>query len=341
MTPVRRAILAYDEGAEKGDVAARDVFAQLGAVEAALAGFGMETERLAVGLDFARLKPSIIRVAHALVFNLVESLDGADRLQTLFPMLLESWGTPFTGSGSAAMLLSNHKVLAKAVLAGVGAPVPDCCFMDAAGRMVFLPEGEKAGGCWIVKPLESHASLFMDDSAVGKYADEKDLGGRLRELRAEHGMEFFAERYIEGREFNLSLVEEEGGARVLPPAEIVFAGFPAGKPRIVGHAAKWDEDSEDFRNTRRTFGTVGNEPDLAASLANLARAAWRAFGLSGYARIDFRVDAAGRPFVLEANANPCLAPAAGLAAAAGEAGWSFGELCERIVGAALLRASAG
>lgn len=332
-----RALLAYDAAAADSDAASRDVFVQLDAIEAALAVAGPATERVAVGLDFARLKAVVAGDPQALVFNLVESLDGVDRLQTLFPMLLESWGTPFTGSGSQAMYLSNHKVLSKTVLAGAGVPFPACCFLDASGRSAFLPEADGVEGRWIFKPLEAHASLFMDDAAVGEFADAARLGDRLRELKARHGVDFFAERFIDGREFNLSLVEDGEGIRVLPPSEIVFVDFPAGKPRIVGYAAKWDETSEEYRNTPRVSGTLADGPDLAAELARLARASWDAFGLSGYGRVDFRVDAAGRPFVLEANANPCLSPDAGLALAAAEAGWSYAELCARIIEAAVQR----
>ena len=336
MNRFRQTLLAYDVAAEEGDSASRDVFTQMEAIEGVLAEMDMPTERLPVSLDCARLKERIVPapdVPPPLVFNLVESLDGADRLQTLFPMLLESWGIPFTGSGSQAMYLTNNKVLAKTVLTGAGAPFPACCRLNARGNAVLLPEDADIRGRWILKPLESHASLFMDDSAVDDFTDLRAIGKRLGELGERRGMTFFAERYLEGREFNISVVEDGGEPRVLAPAEILFLNFPADRPRIVGYAAKWDEESEEYKNTPRAFGTLEKEPELAEELSRLAKIAFRAFGLSGYARVDFRVDASGQPCILEANANPCLSPDAGLAAAAAESGWSYAALCGRIIAA--------
>jgi D-alanine-D-alanine ligase len=120
---------------------------------------------------------------------------------------------------------------------------------------------------------------------------------------------------------------------VLPVPEIEFVDFPAGKPRIVGYAAKWDETSFECRNTRRRFVDPGQEPGLCAGLGRLALDCWQAFALGGYARVDFRVDHAGNPWILEVNANPCIAPDAGFAAAAAHAGLGYREAIRRIVAA--------
>ena len=74
-----------------------------------------------------------------------------------------------------------------------------------------------------------------------------------------------------------------------------------------------------------------NEPELAEKLKQLALACWNLFGLSGYARFDFRVDPAGKPFVIDVNPNPFLAPDASFAVAAAEAGLSYQNLIGRIV----------
>ena len=63
----------------------------------------------------------------------------------------------------------------------------------------------------------------------------------------------------------------------------------------------------------------------------MALRCWRLFKLSGYARVDFRVDSGNRPWVLEINANPCLSPDSGFFAAAARAGLSFREVVKRIV----------
>jgi D-alanine-D-alanine ligase len=63
----------------------------------------------------------------------------------------------------------------------------------------------------------------------------------------------------------------------------------------------------------------------------VAQQCWQLFGLRGYARIDFRVDEAQQPYVLEINTNPCLSPDAGFLAAAGQAGLSLTDVVQRII----------
>jgi D-alanine-D-alanine ligase len=180
-------------------------------------------------------------------------------------------------------------------------------------------------GLWIVKSAEEDASFGLDDGAV---VDAGDVPARAAHCAARYGGAWFAERFIEGREFNLSVLEENGEAHVLPVAEIAFEHWDESRPKIVSYAAKWDEQADEYRGTVRRFT---REPLLEAELSRLALACFRLFGLRGYARIDFRVDAQNRPFILETNANPCLAPDAGFAAAAARAGIAYPDLIEKVL----------
>jgi D-alanine-D-alanine ligase len=111
---------------------------------------------------------------------------------------------------------------------------------------------------------------------------------------------------------------------------MLFVDFPDGVPHIVDYAAKWDAASHAYHHTPRRFGLPAEDGPLVAALRALALRAWDLFGLRGYARVDFRVDAAGRPFMLEVNANPCLAPDAGFMAAAAQAGYDASAVIERL-----------
>lgn len=334
--------LLFDVDALSGDAAARDVLTQLEAVEGALRELGHVAVRIPVDLDLKKFKRRMLGMRPGLAFNLVESLDRSDRLQAVVPMLLEDWRLPFTGSGSVAMLASNDKVASKRVLAQRKLPFPACAWLER-GELRFMPDGPEADPSrfdWIVKTRDSHASLFLDDDSIVRRPDEGALAERLVGAEAAYGAAFFAEQYIEGREFNLSVIEDAGGIpRVLPAAEISFAGMPAGKPHIVGYAAKWEEESAEHKGTQRVFPNGADDAVVIAAMADMARSAWKAFGLGGYARIDFRVDGAGNPFILEANANPCLSPDAGLAAAAEQAALGYTGLINGIVAAGLRRTS--
>jgi D-alanine-D-alanine ligase len=186
----------------------------------------------------------------------------------------------------------------------------------------------------ILKAVWEHASCGLDDGNVILQGDASVVAGRLAEFAARSGRPCFAEQFVEGREFNLAILEGPRGPELLRPAEIDFAAFPPGKPRIVGHRAKWVAGSFEFDHTPRRFDFPDQDRPLLARLGDLALACWRQFGLRGYARVDFRVDSRHEPWILEINTNPCLAPDAGFAAALARSGIPYPQAIQRILDAA-------
>ncbi len=290
---------------------------------------GFLTDIIAVGLDAGEIEDLKGRNP-SLVFNLVDAVKGDGRLAPEVPAMLDAAGLPYTGANANAWRGTLSKLATKEKLAEKGLPTPPWS-SDGQG---FDP-----GAPVIVKPIWEHGSLGLDDGSVVTAAEATGvIAERETRLQTAH----FAEAYVEGREFNLALLQHRRGPHVLPMAEILFEHWGEGRPRIVGYDAKWSPESAAYTGTPRRFGLERNEPDLAARLKELAFACWRLFGLSGYARVDFRVDGDGRPWILEVNVNPCLTPDAGLAAAALEAGLSYPRLIGEIVDAvpATLPASA-
>ena len=264
--------------------------------------------------------PSLLaRSAPDIVFNLVEGVDGQGRLAPIAPEMLAALAARFTGATAKAMALTNDKPLTKRKLREAGLATPD---------WAVPPDWEGLGhGKWIVKAALEDASLGLDDQCVVEAAKVK---ARATQCANRFGGDWFAERYIEGREFNIAVLD----GRVLPMAEMRFEHWPEGKPRIVGYDAKWEEDSAGWNGTVRAFGVERDEPRLADALKDACENVWDLFGLSGFARVDFRVDRDGTPLILEINTNPCISPDAGFAAAAAEAGMSYETLIEAIVEAA-------
>jgi D-alanine-D-alanine ligase len=304
----------------------QDVLAEVDAVCAALVRLGYEPVPLALDLDLSAAARALSDLRPALVFNLVESVGGRGQLIHLGSALLELIDLPFTGAGTAAMVATSNKVLAKRLMRAAGIPTPTWVEWPEAARGA-LP----AVPC-IVKSVWEHASIGLSEASV---VPPQRLATVLAEHREVCGGEWFAEEYVEGREFNVALVEDEDGPAVFPVAEIRFLDYPAGKPRIVDYRAKWQADSFEYRHTVRSFGLERDEPDLAVRLTDLARQCWTLFGLNGYARVDFRVDVDRAAWVLEVNANPCLAPDAGFAAAAVQGGWSLDRLVDSLAARAL------
>jgi D-alanine-D-alanine ligase len=301
----------------------QDTLAQVDHVSSVLASLEFDVEVLAADLDLGALRSGVRGRRPSCVFNLVESLGGDGRLIHLAPVILESLGQPFTGCGSQAMFLTTHKQLAKQWMRASGVPTP-ASFSPGCGPT-------EGGGTWIVKSLCEHASFGMDDGCVvaGTEAAER----RLAQSRDAHGGDWFAEEYIDGREFNIAVLEIDGAPSILPVAEMTFVDYPSDKPRIVGYAAKWDTEAPEYHATQRVFPRLSRSE--RAALDQVVIDCWRIFGLRGYARVDVRMDAAGIPYVLEVNANPCLSPDAGFAAAAEKAGFDAGQVTGRLVRAAM------
>jgi len=260
------------------------------------------------------------------VFNLVETVEGSGRFIHFAPSLLDHLAIPYTGSSTEALFTTSNKLLAKKMLQSSGVRTPQWFSADDLKRNKPAVEGN-----FIVKSIWEHASIGLDDASVVCAGSFGDLAREIESRREKLGGDCFAEAYIEGREFNLSLLAGENGPDILPPAEIRFDRFPAGKRKLVGYRAKWSTGSFEYQNTPRCFDFSADEEPLIRRLRDIAGECWRIFGLRGYARVDFRVDDAGVAWVLEINANPCLSPDAGFFAASKEMGLHYREVVRRIV----------
>ena len=302
----------------------QDVLVEVASISDCLTTLGYQPVTLPLTLDLDGARTVIERLKPAFVFNLVEAIGGQGRLIHLATALLDSIAVPYTGCRTEAMFLTSSKPLAKRLMAQAGIETPAWIDPDKLG-------GARASfpGPYIVKSVWEHASIGLDRESI--VSDPRRLGEVARKRRRMLGGDWFAEAFIEGREFNVSVIAGPRGPEVLPPAEMRFIGFPPDMPRIVDYSAKWDEDSFEYRHTVRSFDLEPDDGPLVQRIAERVKACWRLFGLSGYARVDFRVDAAGIPHVLEINANPCISPDGGLVAAAQRAGLTQVDLVARIV----------
>ena len=295
-----------------------DTLVAANAVATALKELGYSTEIVALSSDLAEIEALPAR-RPLLVFNLVDAVDGDGKLAPIVPARLDAFGIPYTGCDTSAWRETLSKLDTKARLAETGLPTPNWS-EDGAG---LDPQARV-----IVKPVWEHGSLGLEETSVVPGAEAPQI---IAERNERWTTEHFAESFIEGREFNVAMLGGAEGVDVLPIAEITFEDWEEGRPRIVDYEAKWVPDSDVYAGTPRRFGLEETAPALAARLTLLAQASWILFGLSSYARIDFRVDAEGRPYILEVNVNPCLSPDAGFAAAAGEAGLAYEDMIGRIV----------
>jgi D-alanine-D-alanine ligase len=264
------------------------------------------------------------------LFNFVESLRGVAELESAIRGAMSVRGIPVTGAPLEGLANCLSKPRARALATAAGVPVPaGCVIASATDDASSLPHP-----C-IVKPAAQDASHGIDAASVCSTPAET----KARALKLiERGLgPALCEQFVDGREYNVSMIElVEGGTRTLktlPIAEITFDGFPEGAPRILTYAAKWEQESVEYK------GSVSVEakdltPELAAALTKHANAAFRALNLSGYGRVDFRVDAAGHPYAVDINPNPDFSRGAGFHLAGERAGYTYEDLVEIVVRAA-------
>ena len=326
-----RVAIVHDDAGPRDAPDALDVLDQARVVQNAVIALGHTTKCFPCTLDLACVMDGLTAWKADLVFNLVESLEGRGRLIHLPPYCMDAMGIPYTGARAEAMLFTSHKVMAKKWMASAGIPTPAWVgpYPETIGQTAM---SGKASATWIIKSVWEHASIGLDEKSIVKGATPETAFSLLPARASQLGGSCFAEQFIDGREFNLALLAGPGEVQVMPPAEIVFKDYGADMPHIVDYAAKWEKNSFAYEHTARRFDFPPADEPLLAVLAVLAGRCWEAFGLGGYARVDFRVDADGRPWVLEVNANPCLSPDAGYAAALAQAGLPFSEAVRRIIG---------
>ena len=326
--------IVHDAVGESDAPDAQDVVVQADAVARALGDLGHTVCRIACSLNLLAVTAELRSRQVDLVFNLVESIGGQGRLIHLLPFCLDALPLPYSGAPAEAMMLTSSKTMAKAWMAAGKIPTPAWVgpWPGTDGRRDEAVSGRAA---WIVKSVWEHASIGLGPQSLVRNAGPEEILGQLKPRAAELGGACFAEHFIAGREFNLSLLADPEGPQVLPPAEIIFEGYTPEMPRIVDYRAKWDQSAFEYHHTPRRFAFAASDAGLLARLAELALRCWDHFGLKGYARVDFRVDDAGAPWVLEINANPCLAPDAGFAAALAKAGIPYADAIGRIVAASL------
>jgi D-alanine-D-alanine ligase len=295
-----------------------DTFVQAKELSACLCSLGHDPVAAQYLDHGARTEAMLRAIAPDVVLNLVEDVPEGSAYLCIVTELLERMGLRYTGARTKPLAALGDKRAMKAAIVAAGLPTP--------ATLETAPSDAR----FIVKSATEHASLWLDHASVVTGADE---ARRLLEQKARQlGGEWFAEVFIEGREFNVALLEIDGGTRTLPVAEIRFVGRDCSRPRILTYASKWSMGSDDFESTPPIF--PAREIPLFDKLERLALAAWAAFGITGCARVDFRVDEEGRPFVLEVNANPCLTSDAGFCLSAAEAGLTQTDIVAALLAAA-------
>ncbi|MCX6285113.1 MAG: D-alanine--D-alanine ligase, partial [Bacteroidetes bacterium] len=219
-----------------------DVVRQMRFIKKALSVLGYESFAVPFDIHLDEVIAQLKKMKPLVVFNLVEMMEGTGALLHISPSILNVLKIPYTGVQLEAMFLTTSKVLGKQQMRLHGLPTSDWYTLDQLGKL-------KKDETYIAKPIWEDGSLGLDEENIFK----GNNNAYIQKLKKLNPKEIFIEQFIEGREFNLSVLGGKKGPQVMPPAEILFKDYPEGKHHIVGYKAKWTEDSFEYNHTPRTF----------------------------------------------------------------------------------------
>lgn len=294
-----------------------DVLDQVGHIENHLVELGIKVDRKGITDRFMDEIAVIAAAKYDFVFNLVESINNKGELNYFIPAVLNLYSIPYSGNPLEAMFITTNKILAGSTMtkAGIGHPGS-----YKVSQWKELVPGRK----YIVKPIWEDGSLGITSDSVFTCSP-----GFEQKLDGMDDAHWFIQDFIDGREFNMSVLGGSKGPEVMPPAEIVFVDFDESRPRIIDFKAKWEMESFEYVNTPREFPAL--DKAIEKKLKETAINCWNLFGLKGYARVDVRTDSDNNVYVIEVNANPCISPDSGYVAATKQGGYKFTEVLGRIL----------
>lgn len=255
-----------------------------------------------------RLKP--VRGAD-LGFLVLHGLDGEGGL---LQAVLELGGLPYTGSGVLASALAMEKASAKRVLQGAGIPTPRFETLEFQTPEDRRNEIEALGAPVVVKPSRVGSSVGLRTAG-----DFDDVRSAVAEARR-HDRCVLIEEMLPGREFTVGVVGEPDGVGL----------EPLGVGEIVTGSGLFDYHAKYTPGVAEEIFPADVPESLARELRQLSVETHRALGLRDFSRVDFRLDADGRPSVLEANTLPGMTTRSLLPQSAAVMGISFPVLCDRI-----------
>jgi len=300
-----------------------DVVTTLRAAGHEVRPLGVHDELKPIRDDIEAWKPDV-------VFTLLEQFHGEAIYDQNVVSYLELLRVPYTGCNPRGLVLSRGKDLSKTLVNYHRIPVPDFAVF-AKHRKVKRPP--RLSLPLIVKSVNEDASYGISQASVVDTDDK--LIERVNFIHERIGTAAIAEQYIEGREIYVGIVGNER-LLVLPVWELQFKNMAQGDWLIATEKVKHDTDYQERRGI--LHGPAKDlSPELAARIQNMAKRAYRALELDGYARIDFRLAADGTPYFLEANPNPEIAESQEFSTAARHVGISYPDLLHRIVALGIRR----
>jgi D-alanine-D-alanine ligase len=293
-------------------------------VVSTLRKLGHDVKPLGVKSDLGVLRSAVEDWKPHIAFNLLEEFDGVAVYDQNVVSYLELLHVPYTGCNPRGLMLARDKALSKKLFSFHRIPFPDFMVVPQ-GRTVKRPKGLSFP--LIVKSVTEEASHGISQASIVQ--DDVKLKERVEFIHVNIGTGALIERYIEGREFYVGVMGN-GHVHVLPVWELIMDKLPDDARRIATERVKWNRTYQTKYGIRSE--EAKNLPEgKAGEIQHLSKRVYRALGLSGYARIDVRMDAAGSVYVLEANPNPQISHDEDFSDSAEKDGYPYKDLLQELL----------
>jgi len=293
-------------------------------VVTALRAMGHQVLPLGVRSDLEVIKTTIEHWKPDIAFNLLEEFDGVVLYDQNVVSYLELLHMPYTGCNPRGLMLARDKSLSKKVLSYHRIPFPEF-HVFPLGRRVKRPA--RLAFPLIVKSVCEEASLGISQASIVR--DDDKLKERVAFIHTHVGTGAIVERYIEGRELYVGVLGNHQ-LKVLPVWELDLRNLPDEAQRIATQRVKWNLAYQ------KKYGITSGEakdlpPGLSETIQHLAKRVYKVLSLSGYARIDLRLDPNGKVYILEANPNPQIGRGEDFPESADRAGLPYHAMLQRVL----------
>ncbi|GAB4366340.1 MAG: hypothetical protein Kow0042_06190 [Calditrichia bacterium] len=327
-----RVLIVYNEPDPNADTDDSDILSEAAVkteaqhVFQAAKKLGYQPEFLPISDILVNLN-QITRIAPEVIVNLCEGYRGKAAYEMHLAALWELLNIPYTGNPPLTLGIGQNKVLSKKLFETHKIPTPSYQVYHSTPQSTYLNYPV------IAKPSREDASLGITQFSITHNFIE--LQSRVSALLEKYNQPILVEKFIEGREFNVSILGNSP-PRVLPISEIDFSQLDKKAPHITSYEAKWLPEHPYYQKTPAVCpAKIGS--DLKHKLEEVALRVYTLLGGRDYGRVDIRVDRYGRIYVLEFNPNPDISMDAGFANALRAAKMKYEQFIDFIIQEAIKR----
>jgi len=263
------------------------------------------------------------------VFNLCdEGFNNEARKELHIPALLEILGLGYTGAGPQCCAYCYDKSLVRGIAQEMEVPVPQAYYIKPETNIYELYFNFPV----IVKPNFGDSSFGITQKSVCN--NHEELLDAVNGIRDKFGYDkpMLVEEFLTGKDMSVGIIgNPPSDYTVLPIVEEDYSGLPEGLPRICGYEAKWEAGSPYYNLPN----LPANLPeDVEKQIIEWCTKLFERLECRDYARFDWRLDAEGKPKLLEVNPNPGWCHDGHLAKMAYLNNWTYSQMLGAILQAA-------